>query len=125
MRNFEILFDDAEPSSCDDPAYERYGKLAFPRPSSDRPWIYSNFVQSLDGIASFKGRHATGGDISQLPEDRWLMDFLRAHADAILLGINTLMEETQLSGNRAPIYAIAHLAIRRPRHKRGHNNEKN
>lgn len=83
MRNFEILFDHAESSSFDDAVYERYGKFGFPALPSDRPWIYSNFVQSLDGIASFKGRHATGGDISQMPEDRWLMDFLRAHADAV------------------------------------------
>jgi riboflavin biosynthesis pyrimidine reductase len=125
MRNFEILFDDGEPSSCDDPAYERYGKLAFPRPSSDRPWIYSNFVQSLDGIASFKGRHATGGDISQLPEDRWLMDLLRAHADAILLGINTLMEETQLLGKRGPVYSIEDAALRKLRENLGLGREKN
>jgi riboflavin biosynthesis pyrimidine reductase len=125
MRNFEILFDDAEPSSCDDPAYERYGNLAFPRPSSDHPWIYSNFVQSLDGIASFKGRHATGGDISQLPEDRWLMDFLRAHADAILLGINTLMEETQLLGKRGSVCSIEDAALRKLRENLGLGREQN
>ena len=125
MRNFEILFDNAEPSTCEDPAYQRYGTLGFPASPPDRSWIYSNFVQSLDGIASFKGRHATGGDISQLPDDRWLMDFLRAHSDAVLLGINTLAEETQLSGNRGPIYAIEDLAIRRLREKLGHKNEKN
>jgi len=125
MQNFEILFDDAERSSCEDPAYERYGKLAFPPPPSERPWIYSNFVQSLDGIASFKGRHATGGDISQLREDRWLMDFLRAHADAILLGINTLMEETRLSGSRGPVYSIEDPAVRKLRNKLGLGREKN
>jgi len=125
VRNFEILFDNAEPSSFEDPAYQRYGTLSFPALPPERPWIYSNFVQSLDGIASFKGRHATGGDISQLPDDRWLMDFLRAHSDAVLLGINTLVEETQLSGNRGPIYAIEDLAIRRLREKLGHKNEKN
>ena len=124
MRNFEILFDNAEPSSFEDPAYQRYGTLGFPASPPDRSWIYSNFVQSLDGIASFKGRHATGGDISQLPDDRWLMDFLRAHSDAVLLGINTLAEETQLSGNRGPIYAIEDLAIRRLREKLGHKNVK-
>src|SRR5947209_3364754 len=96
VRNFEILFDHAEASNSadtakQDPAYRQYGSLAFPALPSDRPWIYSNFVQSLDGIASFKGRHATGGDISQLAEVRWLMDFLRAPSDAVLLGINTLI----------------------------------
>src|SRR3569832_2042533 len=89
MHNFEVLFDHGEPNVLESPAYRPYGNLGFPAPPSDRPWIYSNFVQSLDGIVSFKGRHAAGSDISQLPEDRWLMDFLRAHSDAILLGINT------------------------------------
>ena len=102
MRNFEILFDRGEPSAFEDPAYELYGKLGFPPPPAHRPWIYSNFVQSLDGIASFKGRHATGGDISQLPEDRWLMDLLRAHSDAVLLGVNTLLEERNWPKTAAP-----------------------
>ena len=125
MRNFEILFDVAESGNIDDPAYDRYGKFAFPPPSPDRPWIFSNFVQSLDGIASFKGLHAAGGDISQLPEDRWLMDFLRAHADAVLLGINTLVEETQLSGNRGPVYAIEDDQLRALRNKLGRGAQKN
>src|SRR3954470_12142677 len=129
VRNFEILFDQAESSNrqaqYEDPAYEHYGRLAFPALPPHRPWIYSNFVQSLDGIASFKGRHATGGDISQLLEDRWLMDFLRAHSDAVLLGINTLVEETQLLGNRGPVYAIEDPALGRLRDKLGRTSQKN
>ena len=124
MRNFEILFDRAEPSSCDDPAYQRYGNFGFPALPQDRPWIYSNFVQSLDGIVSFKGCHATGGDISQLEEDRWLMDFLRAHSDATLLGVNTLIEETQLAGKRGPDYSIEDAGLRRLREKVGRGGEK-
>jgi riboflavin biosynthesis pyrimidine reductase len=125
VRNFEILFDSREPSTCDDPAYARYGNLGFPPAPGERPWIYSNFVQSLDGIVSFKGRHATGGDISQLAEDRWLMDLLRAHSDGILLGINTLMEETQLLGNRGPVYSIEDIELRKLRDKLGRGKEKN
>lgn len=125
MRSFEILFDNAEQSGCDDPAYKRYGKLAFPLHPPGRPWIYSNFVQSLDGITSFKGRHALGGDISQLREDRWLMDFLRAHADALLLGVNTLVEESQLLGNGGPAYSVEDTALRKLREKLGLGREKN
>jgi riboflavin biosynthesis pyrimidine reductase len=124
MRDFRILFDEAESSNFDDPAYERYGKFGFPPLPRDRPWIYSNFVQSLDGIVSFKGRHAAGGDISQLQEDRWLMDFLRAHSDAILLGINTLVEETQLAGTRGPDYSIEDPKLRHLRAKLGRGREK-
>ena len=125
MRKFEILFDEAEPSACEHAAYDPYGKLGFPSALPDRPWVYSNFVQSLDGIASFKGRHATGGDISQLPEDRWLMDLLRAHADGVLLGINTLIEETQLAGDRGPVYAIENTEIIELREKLGLGKQKN
>ena len=50
---------------------------------------------SLDGRASFRElRERTGGhEISRSSEDRWLMDFLRAHHNAQLMGANTLREE--------------------------------
>ncbi len=95
---FKILFDYAEPSPLEHPAYARYGHLGFPSAPADRPWIYSNFVQSLDGIVSLLGRHFAGGDISQSADDRWLMDLLRAHADAILTGANTLIDERDARG---------------------------
>lgn len=125
VRNFQILFDDGEASPIDDPAYLPYGKLGFPAPPQHRPWIYANFVQSLDGVASFKGQHATGADISQSPEDRWLMDLLRAHADGVLLGINTLVEEASLSGNRGPIYRVEEPALQQLRKRLGLTREKN
>jgi len=53
------------------------------------------------------------------------MDFLRAHADGVLLGINTLVEETQLSGNRRPVYVIEDAAVRGLREKLGRGTEKN
>ena len=123
--NFEILFDDGEDSRVSDPAYAPYGKLGFPAPHPDRPWIYSNFVQSLDGIVSFKGKHPLGSDISQSEEDRWLMDLLRAHADAIILGVNTLVEETRITGGRGPVYRIEDEAIRKLRGKLGRRREAN
>ena len=112
MQHFDVLFDHGEPSTIEHPAYAPYGQLSFPQPHSDRPWVYSNFVQSLDGVASLKGKYASGSHISCSREDRWLMDLLRAHADALLLGINTLVEETQLAREthgasaRGPVYAI-------------------
>jgi len=114
MRDFEILFDQGEPSPIADSAYAPYGNLGFPEPPADRPWIYSNFVQSLDGIVSFGGYHASGADISQSTEDRWLMDLLRAHADAVLVGVNTLVDETNLRGKekRGPVFRIMDPALR-------------
>jgi riboflavin biosynthesis pyrimidine reductase len=75
---------------------ERYGPFGFPAPAdARRPYITSNFVMGLDGRASFrelKGRN-DGPTISRSKEDGWLMDFLRAHHDAQLIGANTLREE--------------------------------
>jgi riboflavin biosynthesis pyrimidine reductase len=80
---------------------ERYGPFGFPAPAdARRPYITSNFVMGLDGRASFrelKGR-TDGATISRSKEDRWLMDFLRTHHDAQLVGANTLREEPALEG---------------------------
>jgi 5-amino-6-(5-phosphoribosylamino)uracil reductase len=125
VNNFETLFDHGEPSRIEHPAFAPYGKLGFPVPSQERPWIYSNFVQSLDGIASFKGKHPLGSDISQSEEDRWLMDLLRAHADAIILGINTLVEETRVISGRGPVYRIEDKTAVDLRKKLGRRRETN
>jgi riboflavin biosynthesis pyrimidine reductase len=127
VRNFQTLFDDAGPSAIDHAGFAPYGKLGFPTAHSERPWTYANFVQSIDGIASFKGAHAAGSDISQSAEDRWLMDLLRAHADAIIMGVNTLAEETlswpQLNGGRGPVYRIENELLRDLRVKLGRKRE--
>jgi riboflavin biosynthesis pyrimidine reductase len=121
MRPFEILFDHGEPGEMEDAAYGSYGWLGFPPPPPEGPWIFSNFVQSLDGIASLKGKCSAGSHISQSREDHWLMELLRAHADAVILGINTLVEETALLGGRGPVYRVedAHLRGLRQRIGRG------
>ncbi|MGI9103603.1 MAG: RibD family protein [Terriglobales bacterium] len=126
MRKFEVLFDNGEASPVEDSAYVPYGRLGFPAAPPGRPWICSNFVQSLDGIVSFKGRHAAGSDISRSPEDRWLMDLLRAHADAVLVGVNTLLDETELGEReRGPVFRIMDGELRRLRQKLGRRREMN
>lgn len=72
-----------------------YGPFGFPTPPDDRLYTTSNFVMSLDGRASFRElQGCTGGrEVSRSKEDRWLMDFLRAHHDAQIIGGNTLREE--------------------------------
>jgi riboflavin biosynthesis pyrimidine reductase len=126
MRKFEVLFDQGEPSPVQDAAYEPYGRLGFPPAPPGRPWIFSNFVQSLDGIVSFKGKHAAGSDISHSEEDRWLMDLLRAHADAVMIGINTLIQETMLGGReRGPVFRIMDAELRRLRQRLGKRREVN
>jgi riboflavin biosynthesis pyrimidine reductase len=128
VRNFQILFDDAEPSLFQHPGFAPYGTIGFPAAHAERAWTYANFVQSIDGIASFKGPHAAGSDISQSAEDRWLMDLLRAHADAILTGIHTLVEETlsapRLNQGRGPVYRIEDELLRDLRARLGRKREK-
>jgi riboflavin biosynthesis pyrimidine reductase len=72
-----------------------YGPFGFPEPPPDRPYLTSNFVIGLDGIASFREitGHTGGKEVSRSSEDRWLMDFLRAHHDAQLMGATTMREE--------------------------------
>src|SRR5215813_13063342 len=113
-RMFDVLFDHAEPGTVDDPAYSPYGPLGFPAAPSDRPWIYTNFVQSLDGITTLLGKNASGGEISQSREDRWLMDLLRAHADGLLMGMNTLREEQRARGpeSRGIVFRVADPKLR-------------
>jgi riboflavin biosynthesis pyrimidine reductase len=127
MRRFEVLFDQAEPNNVSDPAFDIYGPLGFPEPPADRPWVFTNFVQSLDGVASLRGKYASGGHISQNEEDRWLMDLLRAHADALMVGMGTLVEEKRLGppGNRGPVFRVADDRVRALREKLGRGRERN
>jgi riboflavin biosynthesis pyrimidine reductase len=96
---------------------ESYGAFGFPAPVvSSRPYIASNFVMGLDGRASFrelKGR-ADGQTVSRSCEDHWLMDFLRAHYDAQLIGASTLREELNPEG-RGWDYGIEDEELRRYR----------
>jgi 5-amino-6-(5-phosphoribosylamino)uracil reductase len=127
IRPFAVLFDHAEPSPITDDAYAPYGNFGFPAPPAGRPWIYSNFVQSLDGITTLLGKHASGGEISQSREDRWLMDLLRSHADSILTGMNTLQEEQRSRGpeSRGIVFQVADPKLRELRRKLGKGRERN
>jgi len=127
IRPFATLFDNGEPSPFDDPAFGPYGKLGFPAPPAGRPWVYSNFVQSLDGITSLLGEYASGQYISQSREDRRLMDLLRAHADAIIMGTATLTEERRLRGpeSRGIVFQVVEPEMKALRSRLGKKRERN
>ena len=127
MRDFQVLFDHGESAEFPDPAFAPYGEIGFPPAPADRPWIFANFVQTLDGIVSLLGAESSGSDISQSPEDRWLMDLLRAHADAVLIGMGTLRAETALGrpGPRGPVFRIADPAVRQLRERLQRGPERN
>lgn len=94
---FELLFDDARRDTPSLPeGFRRVygGDWHFPAPTA-RPYTYANFVVSRDGRVSFNepGRLG-GGDVSGFSaHDTWLMGLLRARADAVLVGDNTLRLE--------------------------------
>jgi riboflavin biosynthesis pyrimidine reductase len=60
-------------------------------------YCFSNFVMSHDGRVSFNvPGHEGGGDVSDFnPHDQWLMGLLRARADAVIVGANTLRTESE------------------------------
>jgi riboflavin biosynthesis pyrimidine reductase len=127
MRDFQILFEHGEHSALLDPVYSPYGRLGFPAPPPLRPWIFANFVQTVDGIASLLGPDPSGGDISQSAEDRWLMDLLRAHADGVLLGMGTLKTEQRAARPRprGPIFRIMEPTLQQLRAKLHRGPERN
>ena len=127
IRQFEVLFDHSEPNPFADEAYGPYGNFGFPAPPADRPWVYSNFVQSLDGITTLLGKHGSGGEISQSREDRWLMDLLRAHADGLLMGMNTMLEEQRNRGpeSRGIVFQVADPKLRDLRQRLSRGRERN
>lgn len=127
MRDFEVLFDHGEEPELRDPVMDVYGKLGFPVPVEGRPWVYANFVQTIDGIVSLLGDEAGGADIAESAEDRWLMDLLRAHADGILLGMGTLREEQRMGRPRArgPVFRIVDAELQQLRAKFGRGRERN
>jgi riboflavin biosynthesis pyrimidine reductase len=96
-----------------------YGPFGFPAPADAcRPYISSNFVMALDGKASFRELEARtdGGIVSRSKEDRWLMNFLRAHHDAQLIGASTLRDERNPAG-RGWDYSIDDEELRAYRQK--------
>jgi riboflavin biosynthesis pyrimidine reductase len=73
-----------------------YGRFHLPQAGS-LPYIFSNFVTTLDGVVSLRMRgHANGGDISGFnAQDRMVMGLLRAVADVIIVGSGTLAADRQ------------------------------
>lgn len=89
-----------------DPA--RLEPLGFPPPWPDRPWIYSNVISSRNGIVAWTRRGPdddpiraiAGGDFTRPGRraDVQLMRHLRACADAVAVGAQTLRDQPGLVG---------------------------
>jgi riboflavin biosynthesis pyrimidine reductase len=88
LRPFEVLLEgQVTPAPTPAELAEIYGgEIGF-----NTPLVYSNFVESLDGVVALEARQSSGSVISGHQEgDRFLMAMLRACADAVLLGAGTL-----------------------------------
>lgn len=94
----DTLFDSSEGQEVALPqALSRlYGSLRLPFDGSD-PWIYGNFVTSLDGVVSLNEQNlAGGGEISGYDKhDQMVMGLLRAVADVVVVGAGTLRSVPQ------------------------------
>jgi riboflavin biosynthesis pyrimidine reductase len=79
---------------------QAYHDLFFPSPPEDRPYTFASMVLSLDGKMAFQDNpqgpvvaSANAIDKEGGLTDFWVLNVLRAHADAIIVGAKTLASE--------------------------------
>jgi riboflavin biosynthesis pyrimidine reductase len=105
--SFTVLFDEPiDEPSLPQSARDVFGGDWMPLDPEDRPYILSNFVISRDGRISFnEPGQSGGGEVSGFnAHDRWVMALLRARADAVLVGDNTLRTSPEHSWTAEYIY---------------------
>jgi riboflavin biosynthesis pyrimidine reductase len=93
-----------------------YGDLSFPKRSL-LPHIISNFVTTLDGVASLDPLAVAQEDAisGSNPEDRMVMGLLRAACDAVIIGAGSLRSAPGYLGTAAsifPPFAHSYAALR-------------
>jgi riboflavin biosynthesis pyrimidine reductase len=68
------------------------GDLHFQTSPAERPFVFANFVSTLDGVVScaVKGQGSGSAISGSDPADRFIMGLLRASADAIMVGARTV-----------------------------------
>lgn len=113
---FDVLFDHSELNPAMPMELREFaGNIGFPQPFAERPWIFANFVQSMDGMVTFGGQHPGGEWIARSRHDRWMMDLLRAHADALICGARSLELEARFGrifpGGGGPTYRIVDTGL--------------
>src|SRR5712692_10128771 len=111
------------------PDPDRVEPLGFPPPWPTRPWIYANVIASKNGILTWRraGAHddpvraIAGGDVTRSGRlaDLQLMRYLRACADAISVGAQTLRDQPDLIGTAEDIGGALGAALSRFRSRQG------
>jgi len=105
--SWELNLEDRYPYAGGSPDPARFQPLGFPPPWPDRPWVYANFIISDNGIVAWSRaahgddpiRAIAGGDPDRLARraDVELMRYLRASADAVAVGAQTLRDQPELT----------------------------
>jgi riboflavin biosynthesis pyrimidine reductase len=106
--SWELNLEQRYPYGSVSPDPDRLEPLGFPPPWPDRPWIYSNVITSQNGIVAWTRRGPNddpirviaGGDFTRPGRraDVQLMRYLRACADAVSVGAQTLRDQPGLAG---------------------------
>jgi riboflavin biosynthesis pyrimidine reductase len=114
-RAFTLLFDEqTEPGPGLPESFRRVfaGDWRLLEPPG-RPYVFVNFAVSRDGRVSFgEPGHMGGADVSgSNRHDQWLMGLLRARADAVLVGDNTLRIEAEHLWTAEYIFPTDHAAF--------------
>ena len=110
-----------------DPA--RLPPIGFPPPWPARPWIYGNVIASANGVVTWRRagpdddpvRAIAGGDFTRPGRraDLELMRQLRASADAVSFGAQTLRDQPDLVGAADDVGGELGAALRRFREAQG------
>ena len=105
--SWELNLEERYPYGPVSPDPARLEPLGFPPPWPDRPWIYSNVITSQNGLVAWTRsgpgddpiRAIAGGDFTRPGRraDVQLMRYLRACADAVSVGAQTLREQPELA----------------------------
>ena len=105
--SWELNLEQRYPHGPMSPDSARLDPLGFPPPWPDRPWIYSNVITSQNGIVAWTRRGPgddpiraiAGGDFTRPGRraDVQLMRYLRACADAVSVGAQTLRDQPELA----------------------------
>ncbi|PWU19951.1 MAG: hypothetical protein C5B48_13085, partial [Candidatus Rokuibacteriota bacterium] len=103
--------------------------VGFPPPWPTRPWIYANVIASANAVLTWKrtGQHddpvraIAGGDFTRPGRlaDLHLMRYLRAAADAVSFGAQTLRDQPDLVGAADDVGGDVGEALRQFRVKQG------
>jgi riboflavin biosynthesis pyrimidine reductase len=110
-----------------DPA--RLSPIGLPPAWPTRPWIYGNVIASANGIVTWRRagpdddpvRAIAGGEFTRPGRraDLWLMRQLRAYADAVAFGAQTLRDQPDLVGAADDVGGELGAALRRFRDAQG------